>query len=86
MDRLLVAGSAEVALQNVISNYEFTTISCTLKRPDGSLHPTTDKRDIMHVLERLVEPVEEQQQVQGDSDAVEYLISYSHRPTRNASL
>jgi len=63
MARLLIIARSMrgVDLQDVIGQYEFTTVNQTVMEPDGSVHPTHDKSDIMHMLEDLVTPDDAQQ-------------------------
>lgn len=62
MSRLLVVArsSREIDMEEVIGNYEFTTVNRTLMRPDGSVHPTLNKGSLITVLENLpVSPMED---------------------------
>jgi len=55
---LVIARSsrADVDLEEVIGTHEFSYTNRVLMEPDGSIHPTTDKSTIIHLLENLVQP------------------------------
>ena len=55
MSRLLIVArsSREIDMEEVIGNYAFSTTNRTLMKPDGSVHPTTDKSKVIAVLENL---------------------------------
>ena len=54
---LVIARSsrADVDLEEVFGTHEFS-FNRVLMEPDGSIHPTTDKSTIIHLLENLVQP------------------------------
>ena len=55
---LVIAWSsrADVDLEEVIGPHKFSYTNRVLMEPDGSIHPTTDKSTIIHLLENLVQP------------------------------
>ena len=54
---LIVARSSreDINLEEVIELHEFDSTNRVLMKPDGSLHPTTDKSKVIHLLESLVQ-------------------------------
>jgi hypothetical protein len=53
---LVIARSArdDIDLEEVIGTHEFAYTNRVLMRPDGSIHPTTDKSTVIHMLEDMV--------------------------------
>ena len=45
-----------LVMEEVIGTHEFSYTNRMLMEPDGSIHPTTDKSTIIHLLENLVQP------------------------------
>lgn len=65
---LIIARSfREVDMEEVIGNYEFSTTNRILIKPDGSIHPTTDKSSIITVLEDLPAQAPQNSQTQSSS-------------------
>ena len=53
---IIAKSNRQIDLEDVISNHEFTQINTILMNSDGSLIPSTDKSDLIHILEGLVVP------------------------------
>ena len=53
---LLIARSSRgnIDLERVIGNHEFSHKNAILMQADGTLHPTTDKSSVIHLLEGMV--------------------------------
>src|SRR6218665_1836511 len=53
---LVIARSAreDIDLEDVIGTHEFSCTNRVLMGPDGSIHPTTDKSTVIHLLENMV--------------------------------
>ena len=53
---LVITRSAResIDLETVIGTHEFAYTNRILMKPDGSIHPTTDKNTVIHLLENLV--------------------------------
>lgn len=56
---IIAKSSREMDLEEIIGSYEFSTINSTLMKPDGSLHPCSDKYKITSTLEGIVPVVNE---------------------------
>jgi len=69
---LVIARSSreDIDLEAVIGTHEFAYTNRVLMKPDGSIHPTTDKSTVIHLLENLV---------QADSDTTQEATT--HKPT-----
>ena len=54
---LIIAGSSreDINLEEVIGNHEFAYTNRVLMQPDRSIHPTTDKSAIIHLLENMIQ-------------------------------
>jgi len=54
---LIIARSSRdvIDLEEVIGTHEFAYTNRVLMKPDGSVHPTTDKSAVIHLLENLVQ-------------------------------
>lgn len=58
---LIVARSSreDIDLEEVIGLHEFDSTNRVLMKPDGNLHPTTDKSKVISLLEHLVQTDED---------------------------
>lgn len=55
---LVIARSSrdDIDLEDVIGTHEFAYTNRVLMQPDGSVHPTTDKSTVIHLLENILQP------------------------------
>ena len=87
MARLLVItrSSRDMDLKEIIGKYEFSPINKMIMSADGRLHPCSDKAQLIHILEALVEthedidasletPIETNEDIEADQALVDTVI------------